>query len=75
MPLKVRVDLDLCIADGVCYALCPRVYEAGPDGKCQIVREFRGARPNEGIVPDDLKDCAEQGRVACPVGAITIEPA
>ncbi|MFN3268296.1 MAG: ferredoxin, partial [Zestosphaera sp.] len=41
MPLKVKVDWNLCIADGVCYALCPQVFEAGPDGKSQIVKEYR----------------------------------
>ncbi|MEM2055741.1 MAG: ferredoxin [Sulfolobales archaeon] len=74
LPLKVKVNWDLCIADGVCYALCPQVFEAGPDGKAQIVKEFRGGQPNEGKIPEDLKDCAEQSRVACPVGAISLEP-
>lgn len=74
MPLKVKIDWSLCIACGVCYALCPRVFEAGSDGKSQVVGEFRGAQPNEGRIPDDLKDCAEQARVACPVGAISLEP-
>ncbi|MEM1831045.1 MAG: ferredoxin, partial [Desulfurococcaceae archaeon] len=46
LPLKVKVNWDLCIADGVCYALCPQVFEAGPDGKAQIVKEFRGGQPN-----------------------------
>lgn len=73
MPIKVKVNWDLCIADGVCYALCPQVFEAGPDGKAQIVKEFRGKVPNEGTVPDDLKDCADQARTACPVGAISFE--
>jgi len=73
LPFKVKINWDLCIADGVCYALCPQVFEAGPDGKAQIVKEYRGAQPNEGTVPDELKDCAEQSRVACPVGAITFE--
>jgi ferredoxin len=73
MPIKVKINLDLCIADGVCYALCPQVFEAGPDGKSQIVKEFRGKAPNEGTIPDNLKDCAEQARVACPVGAISFE--
>ncbi|MCS7098996.1 MAG: ferredoxin [Sulfolobales archaeon] len=73
MPFKVRINWDLCIADGVCYALCPQVYEAGPDGKPQIVKEYRGSQPFEGTIPDELKDCADQGRIACPVGAISIE--
>ncbi|MEM0037690.1 MAG: ferredoxin [Zestosphaera sp.] len=75
MPLKVKVDWNLCIADGVCYALCPQVFEAGADGKSQIVKEYRGSDVTEGTVPDDLADCVEQGRTACPVGAILVEKA
>jgi len=73
--LKVKVDWDLCISDGVCYALCPQVFEAGPDGKSQIVEQYRGANPWEGEVPDDLEDCVEQARTACPTGAIIVEKA
>jgi len=75
MPLKVSINWDLCIADGVCYALCPQVFEAAEDGKSQIVEEYRGASPTEGNVPDDLSDCVEQARTACPTGAITVEKA
>lgn len=75
MPLKVKVDWGLCIADGVCYALCPQAFEAGPDGKCQVVKEYRGGEVTEGVVPDDLADCVEQSRTACPVGAILVEKA
>jgi ferredoxin len=75
MPLKVKVDWNLCIADGVCYALCPQVFEAGPDGKSQIVKEYRGSDVTEGVVPDDLSDCVEQAKTACPVGAISVEKA
>ena len=71
--LKVTVSWDKCIADGVCYALCPQVFEAGPDGKSQIVDKYRGSEPWIGLVPDDLKDCVEQARMACPVAAITVE--
>lgn len=73
MPVKVKVNWDLCIACGVCYALCPQVFEAGPDGKSRVVKEYAEAEANEGTIPDELKDCAEQSRTACPVGAITLE--
>jgi ferredoxin len=71
----VKVDWNLCIADGVCYALCPQVFEAGPDGKSQIVKEYRGSDVTEGVVPDNLSDCVEQAKTACPVGAISVEKA
>jgi len=75
MPLKVKIDWDTCIADGVCYAICPQVFEAGPDGKSQIVEEYRAGSPTEGNVPDDLADCVDQAKTACPTGSITVEKA
>ncbi len=70
---RVVVNWNLCIADGVCYALCPQVFEVGPDGKAQIVEKFRGSNPWEGYVPEELKLCVEQASDACPSNAITIE--
>ncbi len=71
--LKVSINWDTCIADGVCYALCPQVFEAGPDGKAQIVEQYRKGEVTVGEVPDDLADCVEQARTACPTGSITVE--
>ncbi len=71
--LKVTINWDTCIADGVCYALCPQVFEAGPDGKAQIVESYRGSKPSEGFVPEDLADCVEQARTSCPTGSISVE--
>jgi len=72
---KVTVNRDQCIADQVCIAICPDVFETNPDdGKCQIVEKFRAeGKLDEGIISEDLKECAEQAAAACPVGIIKIE--
>jgi len=31
--MAVKVDKDLCIACGVCMALCPEVFQADAEGK------------------------------------------
>ncbi|RLG82497.1 MAG: ferredoxin [Thermoprotei archaeon] len=79
MP-KYRVVIDPrenCISDMVCVSICPDVFEMNPDdNKSQIVEKYRTApdKINEGIVPEDLKDCVEQAAAACPVQIIHLEP-
>lgn len=72
---KVTVDRDQCIADQVCVAICPDVFETNPeDGKCQIVEKYRvEGKLGEGIVPENLKECIEEAAAACPVGIIKVE--
>ena len=63
-PVKVRVDLDLCVGHGRCYALAPDVFGADDFGHCEIlVTEVEGA----------LADQARLGVDNCPERAITIE--
>ena len=79
MPYKVRIDpRDTCIADMVCVSICGEIFEMNDeDGKSQIKPEWR-VDPNnlaEGIVPDELKDCAQEAADSCPVNIIHVEPA
>jgi ferredoxin len=62
--VKVRVDVDLCVGHGRCYALAPDVFGADDFGHCEIlVTEVEGA----------LADQARLGVDNCPERAITIE--
>jgi ferredoxin len=62
--VKVRVDVDLCVGHGRCYALAPDVFGADDFGHCEIlVTEVDGA----------LADQARLGVDNCPERAITIE--
>ena len=36
----VKIDMNSCIACGVCYALCEDVYEADEEGKSRVVDRF-----------------------------------
>ena len=63
--MKVRVDLDVCVGHGRCYALAPDVY--GPDdrGHCEVlVAEVRR----------ELEEQARAGEANCPERAITLTP-
>jgi len=75
MPkFKVTIDRDQCISDGVCWALCPQVFEMNPDdGKSQIVEEYRTDDVGTGVVPEDLGDCVKQAANSCPVQIIHVE--
>lgn len=54
----VKIDKSKCIGCGACAAICPEMFELGPDGKSQIKNPK--AKCN-------VKEVAE----ACPVGAIS----
>jgi len=75
--LRVWIDRDQCIADMICVSLCPDVFEMSEeDGKSQIVAKWRldESKIEEGIVPEDLKDCVQSAIDACPVSIIHMEP-
>ena len=75
MPYIVKIDRDNCISDSVCEALCPDVFEiSSEDGLSQIVEEYRvDGKLDEGVIPDDLVDCAQQAADSCPALVITLE--
>lgn len=62
--MKVRVDPDLCVGHGRCYALAPAVFDADDFGHCLIENED---------VPPALEDQARTGEQNCPEHAITVE--
>ncbi len=76
---KVTIDpRDNCISDMVCVSICPDVFEMNPDdNKSQIIEKWRPdpGTINVGIIPEDLKSCAEDAANACPVQIIHVEPA
>lgn len=62
-PVRVRVDPDLCVGHGRCYALGPDVYSADDYGHC-VIRE-----PD--VAPEHV-DQARIGAANCPEDAITV---
>jgi len=65
MTMKVRVDTDLCVGHGRCYALAPDVFGADDFGHCVVLlAEVDGA----------LADQAHLGAENCPERAITLDP-
>ncbi|ABU81373.1 ferredoxin [Ignicoccus hospitalis] len=72
---KVWIENEKCISDAVCAHLCPDVFEMNEEYKAVIVPQYRtGDNPAEGVIPEELKDCAEQAAAACPVQIIHVEP-
>jgi ferredoxin len=62
--MKVRVDAELCVGHGRCYALAPDVFAPDDFGHCEIlVEDVDGA----------LVDLARLGVDNCPEQAITLE--
>ncbi len=61
---RVRVDPDLCVGHGRCYALSPDVFDADDEGHCVIRHE---------TVDGDLEVQARVGAENCPESAITVD--
>jgi len=70
---KVSINHETCIACAACYNICPDVYAANDEGKSILVEEFRTEAENVGEIPEDLYDCAIEGRDSCPTDSITVE--
>jgi ferredoxin len=62
--VKVRVDADLCVGHGRCYALAPDVFGADEFGHCIVLEEQ---------VTGALESQARMGAENCPEQAITVE--
>ncbi len=73
---KVWIDRDQCISDMVCVSLCPDVFEMNDeDGKSQITSQYRVSpdKIEEGVIPEDMLECAQSAADSCPVGIIHVE--
>jgi ferredoxin len=64
--VRLRVDLELCVGHGRCYALAPDLFGEDERGHCVLLQ----ATP-----PPELADQARLAEQNCPEGAIVVEPA
>lgn len=62
--MKVIVDHDLCIGDGICEAISADVFELRDDGLAYVKDENPG---------EELMEQVREAVDACPVAAIIIE--
>jgi ferredoxin len=62
--MKVRVDPELCVGHGRCYALAPDVFGADDYGHAVVLVDD---------VDDSLVEQARTGEANCPERAITVE--
>ena len=61
--MKAFVDEDSCRGHGICWTICPEVFELTDDGY---------AIAAEGDVPAELADAVRRAVGSCPEHAITI---
>jgi ferredoxin len=59
--MKIKVNKEKCIGCGYCVSVCPEVFELGEDGKSRV---------KENADFEKNKDCIEEAKKGCPVGAI-----
>ncbi|OJZ76020.1 ferredoxin [Mycobacterium paraffinicum] len=61
--MRIHVDTDLCSGHALCAAVAPEVYVLDDVGYCAA---------DGHDVPDDLREAAHKGALACPERAITL---
>jgi ferredoxin len=61
--VKVRLDDDLCVGHGRCYALAPELFDADDQGHCVVRHD---------VVPAGLEEQAATGVANCPEDALSI---
>ena len=76
---KVTVNRVLCIGCGIAPSMCSQVFVLGDDnGMSRVVDAYSeelSAELSVGLIPETLRDCAEQAAEACPAQAIALEEA
>lgn len=63
-PLKVFVDPDVCVGNGMCRDEAPKSFHREPDGRSTAISE-----------PGDGTEAILEAAAVCPVGAITVHDA
>lgn len=63
MSKQVVVDRENCIGCGNCEAVCPEVFQLGPDDKSSVLK------------PEGGPACVEDAMGQCPVEAISWQEA
>jgi ferredoxin len=64
--MKVDVDVDRCRGHGICWGLCPQVFDLTDDGYAEVLVDE---------VPTELEDVVRDAVAQCPERAISIPDA
>jgi ferredoxin len=72
--MNVIIDRSACVSCGACWNTCPELFDQNPcDLFSQIVDKYRFSCDRaEGIVPEDLVNCALEAADLCPVRIIQV---
>lgn len=74
MPLKVKVDRNLCIGAASCVAVAPNTFELDSEGKA-VIKKKDGTMTSDFVVYSDINDNETNilnAAKSCPVNAIVI---
>lgn len=74
MPLKVKVDREMCIGAASCVAVAPKTFELDAEGKA-VIKKKDGTMTSDFVNYGDIDDeqvNIENAAKSCPVNAIVI---
>ena len=61
--MRARVDDEICAGHGVCFGLCPDIFDLTDDGYAVVTVDE---------VPPEHETVVREARTRCPSGAITL---
>ncbi|MFF2554044.1 ferredoxin [Nocardia sp. NPDC058058] len=62
--MRVVVNPDLCVGNGLCEVVAPALFEVGDDGVARVLSPE---------IADSAIDLAERAVIACPARALRVE--
>jgi ferredoxin len=73
--IGITIEREDCTSCGSCWDVCAEVFEENDsDGFAQVTGQYQvGGDPGKGEVPEDLRECAEEGADVCPVEIIHVQ--
>lgn len=66
--MKVKVNKNVCISCGSCYACYPEMFEADDEYKSEVTKEFK----DKELKGEEL-NTANEAKDMCPVQAIDVD--
>jgi ferredoxin len=71
MKYEIKINRDECLVCGSCYSTDPKHFEAGEDGKSQVVDGSTNGKSVGSFNDDGIED-VKIAAGGCPVSAISI---
>ncbi|TVR82805.1 MAG: ferredoxin [Chitinophagaceae bacterium] len=72
--ITIQLDRDICIGTFACTAEAPELFEAGDDGRVDLIKSVFNEESEvyELVINQSVLEAAKEAAAVCPVDAIVI---